>query len=241
MKITNLTILAIAVLAACSSPKKEEAKEESMKEKSEWVWLFNGENLDAWKLYNGNGEMSPNWTIEEDGSMKFTPSEGGRQNIVSVDEYTNFLLSLEWKIAEGGNSGIFWGVKEDTALSEPYLTGPEIQVLDNERHPDAEANPKFHQAGALYDMVQPSADVCKPAGEWNKVQIQVNHKKNKAHVKLNGTKIVEFKPHGPEWDSLVAKSKFADWGQFGKYQTGKIGLQDHGDVVYFRNIKIKEL
>ena len=173
--------------------------------------------------------------------MKFTPDEDGGKNIVTKDEYTNFKLSLEWKISEGGNSGIFWSVYEDSAYNEAYQTGPEIQVLDNERHPDAQANPKFHQAGALYDLVQPSSDVCKPAGEWNKCVIMVDHKNNEGWVELNDTRIVEFEPHGEQWDSLVAGSKFADWEGFGAYRTGKIGLQDHGDIVAYRNIKIKAL
>ena len=90
-------------------------------------------------------------------------------DIVTDKTYRSFQLSIEWNISEGGNSGIFWGVQEGENHNKPYSTGPEIQVLDNERHPDAKANPKFHQAGALYDMVQPSKDVCKPAGEWNHV------------------------------------------------------------------------
>ena len=148
---------------------------------------------------------------------------------------------MGWKISEGGNSGIFWGVFEDPKFSEAYLTGPEIQVLDNERHPDANVNGKLHQAGALYDMIEPGQDVVNPAGEWNLCIITIDHNKNIGTVEMNGTKIVEFAAHGKEWDNMVAKSKFADWEGFGKYQTGKIGLQDHGDVVSYRNIKIKEL
>ncbi len=244
MKLSTYQIFAILVLLvmSCSPAKKENVKEENedKKKSKEWIILFDGTNFDEWQGYNNNGEMHPSWTIE-DGAMKFTPGDARGQNIVTKSEFTDFVLTLEWKISEGGNSGIFWGVFEDSTFKEAYQTGPEIQVLDNERHPDAQANPKFHQAGALYDMVQPTADVCKPAGEWNKVQLKVNHKTNTGWVKLNGTKIVQFEPQGARWDSLVANSKFADWEGFGKYQTGKIGLQDHGDMVWYRNIKIKEL
>jgi len=114
-------------------------------------------------------------------------------------------------------------------------------VLDNERHPDAKANPKFHQAGALYDMVQPKHDVCNPAGEWNLCVLKVNHETNQGSVTLNGIEIVSFPVHGEEWNALVANSKFKDWEGFGKHQTGHIGLQDHSDKVWYRNIKIKEL
>ena len=133
-----------------------------------------------------------------------------------------------------------WGVKESDSLGEPYLTGPEIQVLDNEKHPDA-ANGPIRQAGALYDMVPPSEDVTKPVGEWNETVIRINHKENLGSVTMNGTKIVEFALHGEEWDKLKENSKFKDWTEFGKYHSGHIALQDHGDKVWFKNIKIRPL
>ena len=109
--------------------------------------------------------------------------------------------------------------------------------------------PKYHQAGALYDIVQPSKDVCNPAEEWNHFLLTVNHKINNANVKLNGIEIVSFPVNGPEWEELISTSKFRDKStynyveapEFGKYKTGKIGLQDHGDRVSFRNIRIKRL
>ncbi len=176
--------------------------------------------------------------------MVFYPPEnrpkGESYNIVTDKEYKNFVLRLEWKISEGGNSGIFWGVNESEEFGQPYETGPEIQVLDDEKHPDAK-NGTTHQAGALYDMVAPSEKAVKPVGEWNMVELMVNHGENKGIVILNDKKIAEFPVNGPEWDKMVADSKFADWDGFGIYKTGKIGLQDHGDIVAFRNIKIKEL
>lgn len=209
----------------------------------EWVSLFDGKTFDGWHRYNQEGPSSA-WTIT-DGAMVFNPKAVTKNDrghdLVTDKEFTSFQLSLEWKIAEGGNSGIFWGVVEDKKYYAPYTTGPEIQVLDNERHPDALANPKFHQAGALYDMVQPTQDVCKPAETWNHVLLTINHETNKGSVKLNDVEIVTFPLHGPEWDALVANSKFKTWKVFGKFKTGKIGLQDHGDVVSYRNIKIKEL
>ena len=151
------------------------------------------------------------------------------------------MLSIEWNVSEAGNSGIFWGVQEGEEFGEPYVTGPEIQVLDNERHPDAKANPKFHQAGALYDLVQPTADVCNPAGEWNHVLLTIDHNANQGNVVFNGTEIVRFPLSGEAWDDLVNNSKFKGWKGFGAFKTGKIGLQDHDDKVSFRNIKIKVL
>lgn len=206
---------------------------------SEWITLFDGTNFDNWRGYLSEG-MYPEWTIE-DGAMVFTPSGEGGKNIITKDTFTDFELSLEWKISEGGNSGFFWSVYEDPKYKEAYQTGPEIQVLDNERHPDALANPKYHQAGALYDMVQPMHDVCNPAGEWNLCVLKVNHKTNEGSVTLNGTVIVTFPVQGEAWDAMVANSKFKGWEGFGMHHTGHIGLQDHGNKVWFRDIKIKEL
>lgn len=208
-----------------------------------WTVLFDGKTFDGWHRYNHDSPSSA-WKIEN-GAMTFDPSavtQGDNvHDLVTDRSFTNFELSMEWKIAKGGNSGIFWGVVEKKEFHTPYYTGPEIQVLDNERHPDALMNPKFHQAGALYDMVQPTQDVCKPAESWNHVVITINHNTNNGGVVLNGVEIVTFPVNGEGWDTLVANSKFKTWEAFGKYKTGKIGLQDHGDVVSYRNIKIREL
>lgn len=241
-KILFLAILAITI-ASCKQVKKEsnEAAPElsEVNKESEWISLFDGTSFDKWRGYLTDG-MYPEWSIEDD-AMVFTPGKNGGKNIITKDTFTNFELSLEWKISEGGNSGVFWGVFEDPKYSEAYQTGPEIQVLDNERHPDALVNPKFHQAGALYDMVQPVHDVCKPANEWNLCVLKVNHKTNEGSVTLNGTEIVTFPVHGEQWDKMVENSKFKGWEGFGKHQTGHIGLQDHSDKVSFKNIKIRAL
>jgi len=247
----NILLLSIILMGiACQgTPAKAQKETKTSKtvdapQQGEWVALFDGETMNGWHQYNGEG-VGEEWTVEN-GVMTFEPKENrqwgdGGKNIVTDKEYTNFVLSIEWKVSEAGNSGIFWGVKEDDAYGEPYVTGPEIQILDNERHPDALANPKFHQAGALYDLVQPTADVCRPAGEWNHVLLTVDHTANKGSVVLNDTEIVTFPLHGEAWDKLVANSKFKDWEGFGAFKTGRIGLQDHDDRVSFRNIKIKEL
>ena len=218
------------------------AEAEAEKPPKEWTVLFDGSSFDGWKEYNKEG-VSDNWKLE-DGAMVFYPpterEEGAAFNLVTEKEYTDFILSLEWKISEGGNSGVFWGVNETPELSEAYQTGPEVQVLDNEKHPDAK-NGTTHQAGSLYDMIAPSADVTKPVGEWNTMVITINHKEQKGSISLNGTDVVDFPVGNEMWNVMVSKSKFADWDHFGKFTTGKIGLQDHGNMVSFKDIKIKEL
>ena len=209
---------------------------------NEWTVLFDGSSFGEWHFYNG-GEVGEPWALES-GAMVFNPPanrpQGSSYNLVTDKEYTNFVLQLEWNIAEGGNSGIFWGVQEHDSLQQPYLTGPEIQVLDDERHPDAKNGPK-RLAGALYDMVPPSGNAVNPAGEWNAVELMIDHNANQGHVMLNGKKIVEFPVHGAAWEEMVSKAKFADWEGFGAFKTGKLGVQDHGDKVSFRNIRVKKL
>ena len=255
-KLVSVLLLSLGIISCQGNPNKkkniESQKVKTSNVTEEWISLFDGKTFNGWHQYNGES-IGKEWAVEK-GIMVFNPEgnrnygDGGR-NIVTDKEFTNFILSIEWKVSEAGNSGIFWGVKEGEEFGEPYLTGPEIQVLDNDRHPDAQENPKYHQAGALYDMVQPTSDVCNPAGEWNLVVLSIDHNTNKGSVVLNGTEIVTFAVHGPEWDSLVKASKFGnkeasnyiEAPKFGTFRTGKIGLQDHEDQVSFRNIKIKEL
>jgi len=245
----KLIILSV-VLAMCSCKQNAETKTQEVEvEKTEvkeishtasdWITLFNGTSMDEWRGY-GSETMHSEWTIV-DGTMAFTPGEQGGKNIITKDTYENFILSLEWKISEAGNSGIFWGVYESSEYREAYETGPEIQVLDDAKHPDANVGGKLHRAGALYDMIEPMDTIVKPAGEWNAVVLEVNHKTNLGKVTMNGTEMYTFPVHGEKWDAMVANSKFADWKGFGKYQNGHIGLQDHSDKVWYRNIKIKRI
>lgn len=241
-------ILLVAVLISsfsCKEKVKEEVAETEPMEDTkteavqEWITLFDGTSLDNWRGYLME-DMPAEWSIE-DGAMAFTPSKEGGKNIITKDTFTNFILSIEWKISEGGNSGIFWGVFEDPKFPEAYQTGPEIQVLDDEKHPDSFVGEGTHKAGALYDMLAPREKAVKPAGEWNLCVIEVNHNTGKGKVTMNGVDIVYFPVNGEAWDDMVGQSKFATWEGFGDYPTGHIALQDHGDKVWYRNIKIKKL
>ena len=238
----SLTLI-LALTASCQNNNKSTMTKQAPAEEEvapgEWITLFDGTNFDQWRGYLSE-DMPEAWSIV-DSALVFTPGGKGGQNIITKDLYYNFELSLEWNIASGGNSGIFWGVMEDPAYPEAYQSGPEIQVLDNAKHPDAFVGEGTHTAGALYDMIAPSEDHTNPAGSWNHCVLRVDHRINQGLVFMNGHQIVEFPLHGDQWTEMVAKSKFADWPVFGKSPKGHIGLQDHGDRVAYRNIKIKHL
>jgi len=206
------------------------------KENEEWQSLFNGKNLEGWHVFN-NPETDGKWKVSE-GALFFdskADAQGG--DIVTDGDYENFEFMLEWKISACGNSGIFWGVQEDGKLDRTWHSAPEMQVLDNTCHPDAKI--VTHRAGDLYDMISCSEETVKPAGEWNAVKIIANNGKYKFYQ--NGVNVVSFEMFNDKWDAMVADSKFKDRAHFGKYRKGKFALQDHGNDVWFRNIKIREL
>lgn len=233
--------LALTGLAlVMTSPDSGATSNPSRPKKSKWVKLYDGKSFAGWHTYLKPGQpVSDKWTID-DGAMHYNGGRGGG-DIVTDKEYGNFELELEWKIAEGGNSGIMYHVHEDPKFKATYNTGPEMQVLDNERHPDAKQGRNGNRtAGSLYDMLPPSDPTAyKPAGQWNKAKLIINN--GRAEHYLNGKKIVEYPVSGPEWDKMVENSKFKGWEGFGKYSTGKIALQDHGDKVWYRNVRIREL
>lgn len=197
-----------------------------------WKLLFNGEDFTGWHFYRGAGVSAP-WSIE-DGAITVS---GPGKDIVTSDEYGDFELSVDWKISPGGNSGIIYLVKEDEAAPQTYNTGPEMQVLDDARHADGKL--PSHRAGALYDLVAPKVAAAKPVGEWNTARIRVAH--GRIEHWLNGKKVVDA-PYGDDaWRNMVAGSKFRTMPLFGKAMSGHIALQDHGDRVWYRNIKIRLL
>jgi hypothetical protein len=161
--------------------------------------------------------------------------EGLGGDIMTTDTFDNFELTLEWKVAPGGNSGIFYRVTERADAT--YETGPEMQVLDDDRHRDGQS--RLTSAGSLYGLYPAPVGAVKPAGEWNAVRIVVNG----SHVEhwLNGVKVVEAEIGSDDWNQRVANSKFRQWPHFGKASRGHIALQDHGDWVAYRNIRIRVL
>jgi Domain of Unknown Function (DUF1080). len=233
-----------AVLAACGSGQRAEENGQdttasaATTENEGWVSLFDGKTTEGWHTYLKDS-VSAAWTVQ-DGELRFNPDvpREERGDIVTDGEYENYELELEWKIASGGNSGIIFGVHEDPKFSATYLTGMEMQVLDNIDAADNKL--ENHLAGSLYDMIG-SKEVSqpKPVGEWN--QARIRKENGRITLWLNGTQTADVTIGTPEWEQVLSASKFKDWEGFAKYPKGKIALQDHGDVVAYRNIRIKEL
>lgn len=239
MNLKQFTTGGAMALTLLFSVTNTDAAPGAVPKKGKWQTLFDGKTLAGWHTYLKAGQpVSDKWAVE-DGTIHLTAGRAG--DLVTDKEYGDFELEIEWKIAEGGNSGIIFHVQEDPKYRNTYETGPEMQVLDDERHPDAKAGRDGNRtAGSLYDLQKPVTPMAaKPAGEWNKARLVISN--GKAEQYLNGKKTAEYATSGPEWDKMVAESKFKNWAAFGKSQTGKIALQDHGNQVWYRNIRIREL
>lgn len=195
-----------------------------------WKLLFDGETAEGWRGFRSE-DFPDGWQVQQGSIVR----AAGGGDIITEEQFTNFELRLEWKISEGGNSGIFFRV--DELHDHVWQTGAEMQVLDDERHADGKS--PFTSAGANYALHRPQISTVLPAGEWNHVRLLVDGD----HVEhwLNGVKIVDYTLWGDEWNDLVANSKFSGMPDYGRNKSGHIALQDHGDLVWFRNIKIREL
>jgi hypothetical protein len=198
-----------------------------------WQLLFNGKDLTGWKGYKKDAPGAT-WVVE-DGTLALTA--GGAGDLMTAAEYGPFELSLEWKISPKGNSGIIYLIKEEPDAANTYNTGPEMQVLDNDGHADGKI--ASHRAGALYDLETPPDGAVKPVGEWNEARVIFTG--SKIEHWLNGQKVSESSYGDEAWKKKVAASKFKQWKGFGAYPSGHIALQDHGDKVWYRNIKLKNL
>jgi len=192
-----------------------------------WKLLFDGESTAGWRNYQ-KPDVSPNWKVV-DGAL--TMSQKGAGDIITADQYGAFELSLEYNISPGGNSGVMFHVQETGKT--PWQTGPEIQIQDNVAGHDPQ------KAGWLYQFYKADVDATKPAGEWNQLRIVITPEKCE-HF-MNGTKYFEYVKGGDDWNKRLAASKFMNYPDFGKSDSGHIALQDHGNLVSFRNIKIRPI
>ncbi|WP_407427749.1 DUF1080 domain-containing protein [Arcticibacter sp.] len=234
MNALSFSALSLMTIFGCSNADSSRQADES------WQVLFDGKSLDGWHAY-GKPHPGTAWVVEDsvlylDASAKKAGASGG--DLVTNQEYENFHLQLEWKISVNGNSGVIFYINEDAdKYPETYSTGLEMQVLDNDGHPDGKIHK--HRAGDLYDLIPCTRETVNPPGKWNKVDIISN--KGHLELHLNGTKVVETTLWDADWKNLVSKSKFASMPGFSAFKKGRIALQDHGDDVWYRNIRIRKL
>lgn len=257
LKIITGTLL-VAALAACNNEgdTKTTTETDSITVKTDsavntlsdaqkaegWRLLFDGSSTNGWHKYGG-GPIGSAWKVEGgalrlDTSSKVKGKIVGGGDIITDQEFENFHLKLEWNIAPAGNSGIMFYVQDDSVKYKyPYETGPEMQVLDNAGHPDAQYT--SHRAGDLYDLIASSKEMVKPAGEWNLAEIKCVN--GKLDLFLNGENVVSTILWDDNWKKMVAASKFKQWPDFATFKKGGICLQDHDNAVSYRNIMIRTL
>lgn len=204
--------------------------------KPKWKVLFDGKSTDAWRGYRRDYFPDKCWAVEN-GALKTVVGcdRADRVDVITKDKYQNFELELEWRVAPGGNSGVIYLVSEDE--DQTWKTGPEMQVLDDDKHPDGK-NPKT-SAGALYALIAPANKTLRPVGEYNKARLIVRD--NHVEHWLNGKKIVEYELGSDMLRALIAGSKFKDFPRFAQNREGYIALQHHGEGVWFRRIRIRAL
>lgn len=205
--------------------------------KAGWTLLFDGKTLDGWRAYKGTDTTGTRWKAE-DGAISL-PEKGGpgarQSDIVTKDTFEQFELSWDWKVAPGSNSGLKYFIVED----RDSAVGHEYQLIDDAQHADAKIG-AHRQTASFYDVLPPAADKpLKPAGEWNTSRVVV--KGQTVEHWLNGKKVLQYELNSPALNAAIDKSKFKGIERFGKRQNGRILLQDHGDQVWFRNIKIRRL
>ncbi len=247
MKNAPMLIALVLFLAACQPKKQEETTEQHKPIAADniltadevaggWKLLFDGQSLTGWRIFKDKENDS--WEVIE-GTLHCKPFVDGvdnkRADLITIDQYDNFELAFDWKISAQGNSGVMFNVTEE--FDEPYATGPEYQLLDDAGYP-GELKPE-QLTGANYDMHAVSENATHPVGEWNQSKIVVQH--NQVEHWLNGKKVVEYELSSDDWNQRRATSKWSKFPGYGSAQSGHIDLQDHGNEVWFKNIKIKTL
>ncbi|HRR09589.1 MAG TPA: DUF1080 domain-containing protein [Rhodothermales bacterium] len=223
--------------AACSGTTKMPNKLSKSEEKAGWQLLFDGKTMQGWRTYGATGTRG--WAVQNGEMVALGQAghEGVANDIVTEQEFENFDLVLEWKISKGGNSGVFFNVVEDKRYKAVYETGPEYQLIDDVGFPQKLED--WQTSAANYAMHPPVVKAFNSVGEWNQTRIVVNQ----GHVThwLNGKKTVEYQMWTPEWERMVTAGKWKNFPGYGRAKKGKIALQDHGNQIWFKNIKIKSL
>lgn len=245
MKKILLPVLSLLIFGSCSSTRNA-SNGLTPKEKSDgWKLLFDGKTTNGWHIYGDKSAVNfwkaSNGMLFPDKDHQDNYNSNQKKDLVTDEEFGDFDLKLEWKISEKGNSGIIFYVREDPKYEATYVTGPEMQILDNGtpiRQGHSDGRIYTHRAGDLYDLLA-SKEVAKPLGEWNLVEIR--SKNGKLDFFMNGEHTLSTTLWDQYWDEMVAISKFKYMPDFGKFRSGKIAFQYHGDAVWFRNIKIKRL
>jgi Domain of Unknown Function (DUF1080) len=204
--------------------------------RAKWQVLFDGKSTDAWRGYRRDSFPSKCWNVVGNELKTIKDCEkADRIDIVTKDMYQDFELELDWRVSPGGNSGIIYLISENE--DESWKSGPEMQVLNDDRHPDGR-NPKT-SAGSLYALIAPTNKTLKPVGDYNKVRLVVRN----GHVQhwLNGKKVVEYDLGSDSLKESIAQSKFKDYPHFAQNRKGHVALQYHGDEVWYRNVRIRAL
>jgi len=229
----KLSWVVLAASMACSPAERAQSQVNTLTEverSAGWRLLFDGKTTGGWRGYHMDS-MPSGWQAV-DGALTRV---GEGADLITREQFADFELSVEWKVAPGGNSGVMYRITEEYDYS--YKSGPEMQVLDDAAHRDGLS--PLTAAGSNYALHPAPAGVVKPAGEWNLARIVVNG--NHVEHWLNGQKVVEYEFLSPDWEALVKQSKFVEWPNYGRAKQGHIGLQDHGDWVAYRNVKIRVL
>jgi hypothetical protein len=247
----GMLVLALVAIVSCGAEGRTDgsANQLTAAERDEgWVLLFDGTTLEGWRGLGRDGVPAAHWVVE-DGTIRKVPSgqvpvqadgqplEGG--DLMTEATYRDFEVHWEWRVAAGANSGVKYNVSEELSTSVPpqyAALGFEYQILDDDRHEDGAL--ENHRAGALYDLIAPdSRKQLRSVGEWN--QSRIIFRGSHGEHWLNGEKIVEYDLRTATMDSLIAASKYASIDGFGARRQGPIVLQDHGDEVWFRNLKLR--
>lgn len=252
LTLTNSILMMIVILVSCGKadttdpmklysqldPKAAPNTLSAKEKRNGWKLLFDGKITDGWRGYNMK-VFPESWAIE-DGCLTMNTTGGAEsQDIININKYKSFALSVEYKLTKGANSGVIYQIAEDTIYKFPYETGPEVQVIDHEGWQGPEKLEEWQINGANYAMYPPMVKPYKPVGEWNHLMIVVNG--NNVTQILNDSIIVKYVKYSDEWNKLRNSGKWVNFPDWGKFDEGYFSLQNHGTKVWYRNIKLKEL